>query len=47
MMNEKIAVVNALVENGYKLMGETMESFAARFTLDNLLMFLECFLRRK
>ena len=46
MMNEKIAVVNQLVENGYHLFNETVEQFAERFTLEDLKMFLNCFLHR-
>lgn len=43
MMNEKIAVVKNLVANGYNLMGESVEDFAARFTLNDLQMFLNNF----
>lgn len=46
MMEKKIAVVTELVENGYHLMGESIESFAARFDLSDLEMFLDCFLHR-
>lgn len=45
-MNKKIEVVTALVENGYFLMGETVEEFADRFTLEDLEMFLDAFLHR-
>ena len=45
MMN-KIALVNELVANGYHLMGESIESFAERFDIKDLQMFLECFKNR-
>lgn len=45
-MEKKIAIVNEMVKNGYYLMGESVESFAARFTLDDLEMFLDAFLHR-
>lgn len=43
MMNEKITAVKTLVANGYNLMGESVEDFAARFTLNDLQMFLDSF----
>lgn len=43
---KKIEIVNELVKNGYHLMGESAESFAARFTLKDLEMFLDCYLHR-
>lgn len=43
MMNKKIKVVNELVKNGYHLMGESVEDFAERFTLEDLEMFLNYF----
>lgn len=46
MIEKKIAVVIELVENGYHLMGESVEDFAKRFTLSDLEMFLDCFLHR-
>jgi len=45
-MEKKIAIVNELVKSGYSLMGETIESFAARFNQSELEMFLECFKNR-
>lgn len=43
---KKIEIVNELVKNGYHLMGESAESFASRFTLEDLEMFLDCYLHR-
>ena len=45
-MEKKIEIVKALVENGYYLMGESVEDFASRFTVENLEMFLDAFLHR-
>lgn len=46
MMEQRIAVVSELVARGYHLMGESVESFAARFDLSDLEMFLDCFTHR-
>lgn len=45
-MKNKIEIVKALVENGYYLMGESVEDFANRFTVEDLEMFLDAFLHR-
>lgn len=45
-MKNKIEIVKALVENGYYLMGETVEEFADRFDVEDLEMFLDAFLHR-
>lgn len=46
-MKEKIEIVTRMVENGYYLYDETIESFAARNTLQNLEYFEECFTKWK
>ena len=46
-MEKKIAIVNTLVAEGYSLHGQSVESFAARWTEEVLLMVLESFRKWK
>ncbi len=46
-MEKKIEIVKTLVAEGYSLMGESVESFASRWTEEVLQMVLESFRKWK
>jgi hypothetical protein len=44
MMNEKMDILQYMVENGYKLMNRTMEEMAETFTVEDLRNFCSAFM---
>jgi len=47
MKEKKIAIVNEMVKEGYKLCGRTVEELASIFSLADLEAFLESYKRSK
>jgi len=44
MFDEKMDILQYMVENGYNLMGRTMEEFCRDFSVEDLRRFCACFL---
>lgn len=46
-MNEKMSIINWMIEHGYQLMGRTKEFYCDNFTVEDLKMFKANFAQYK